>query len=375
MGKGYTPGGGDGDGVNPTSGRIPKNDNGVFVDSALNETATEIVSDKTIRADLIAPTGSIAFEDATKLSTNTDTLEIADGIRDEVHEIIVDTYDDSGSQLPRTSVKTALETRTVQTLEDDDSIHFDIIFTEDYNEHLKSVIVKPMASGMGRFELRDNDEFGEILNTETMFTFSPGDIGNEKEVILENRIKLVQGQDIWVCYDGPSVKGHDYVSDPTWGTQFVPFLKIKVWPYVNKYLALDEDISCKITKSADQEFGSGDYPVFITWDQEEYDTDNMFDTGISDTVINIKTAGKYLVVLQASWQSNNTGQRVFILLKNGIQVGKTQYTSVSSGDHTFSWMGKLEIGNTLSMIAFQTNNSGDLDLLSSGTYLAVQKFN
>ena len=98
----------------------------------------------------------------------------------------------------------------------------------------------------------------------------------------------------------------------------------------------------------------------------------MFDVATSDTEIEINTTGKYLVVLQASWQSDHTGQRIFILIKNGVQVGKVQYTSVSTGDHTLSWLGDLEAGDKLKIIGFQTNDSGDLDLLSSGTYLAVQ---
>jgi len=133
------------------------------------------------------------------------------------------------------------------------------------------------------------------------------------------------------------------------------------------------DVSCKLRKATDQTLGSTEYPVFITWSSAEKDTDNMFDINTSNTEVNINTAGEYLVVLQASWQSDSTGQRSFILLINGTQQGKDLYVPFSTADHAFTWTGKLEVGDNIKMIAFQESNGGNLDFLGDNNYLAVTK--
>lgn len=185
-------------------------------------------------------TGSYNFEDTSVLSTNTDSLEVEDCITGEFHELIIDTYDDTGSRPPRQAVKTAIQTFEVQLLEDDQKNSFQVSITPTVDAHLRKIMIKPKAAGTATIILRDTDENGCVLNSEREFEFEAGDIDTEFTIELENRIRLTQGNDIWVSYSGPNIAGHDFVSDPTWGTQFVPFVKTMSLPRTNKNLDVEE---------------------------------------------------------------------------------------------------------------------------------------
>lgn len=55
--------------------------------------------------------------------------------------------------------------------------------------------------------------------------------------------------------------------------------------------------------------------TYVTWDAEDYDTDEMFTTA-SNTVITCKTAGVYLVTASLTFATNATGSRLLSLMKN-----------------------------------------------------------
>ena len=86
---------------NVTSGRIPRIVDGALVDSAVRETTTEIISDKTI----VAPQGSIMLGDATRISEYGGIIEVVSNVTDNeylpvLYQDTAGTIDDIGSSEP-----------------------------------------------------------------------------------------------------------------------------------------------------------------------------------------------------------------------------------------------------------------------------------
>lgn len=228
-----------------TDGQVPQKNGNTFIASALTEGVSEVVSSKPIRADIISPTSSIAFEDASILSTNTESLEIEDCVRNDRHEIITSDYDDTGSNLPSYPDKSAIQTFQVQLLEDTQATDFNVVFpTLDVagrdGVHFSSFIVKPRTTGMLRFVLRNEDSNGCILNTETTRNITVGMVGTDVTIPLANRVKLFNGQNVWVSVSGVELAGHQFTADPTWGNQFVPRTQTMSQNFMDKPLATQE---------------------------------------------------------------------------------------------------------------------------------------
>ena len=59
--------------------------------------------------------------------------------------------------------------------------------------------------------------------------------------------------------------------------------------------------ACKVFFSVNQSIPNGAVPTVVTFDQEEYDTDNMHAPIPNPSRITINTAGKYLLQGQAGW--------------------------------------------------------------------------
>lgn len=237
LGPAYPTGGG-GTPDETSEGRIPVKVGDEFVDSPLSTDAIsgKVVSDTTVRANLEAATGSIAFEDTTILSTNTDCLEIQDCVRGDQHEFTTSRYDDTGSMDVLQSVKGPLQEFPVHLITGDLSGDFATVFPTLQNVHFKEIVVMPSATGVGRFTVRDTDENGCILNTETLIDFQVTHLSTEVVIPLNNRIKLFAGQFIWVSYEGPVLMGKQYSGDPTWGDQFVPWVKTMSQPFTDHHL-------------------------------------------------------------------------------------------------------------------------------------------
>ena len=86
---------------NVTSGRIPRVVDGAFLDSAMRETTTEIISDKTV----IVPQGSIVLGDATRISEYGGIIQVTSNITDNeylpvLYQETAGTIDDIGSSNP-----------------------------------------------------------------------------------------------------------------------------------------------------------------------------------------------------------------------------------------------------------------------------------
>lgn len=131
------------------------------------------------------------------------------------------------------------------------------------------------------------------------------------------------------------------------------------------------DISCKVTKSADQTITNSTSTI-ITWDQEDYDTDGMHDNVTNNSRITIKTPGKYSIMAQFEWASNSTGKRIIDIMKNSVVLGKANYLASGSSQHTISFVGSFVVDDILEVRVFQ-DSGGNLDFLNNITYFEVVK--
>lgn len=136
---------------------------------------------------------------------------------------------------------------------------------------------------------------------------------------------------------------------------------------------LRNDISCKVTKSADQSIPNSTSTI-ITWDQEDYDTDGMHDNVTNNSRITIKTPGKYSVMAQFEWASNSTGKRIIDIMKNSVVLGKANYLASGNSQHTISFVDALVVGDILEVRVFQ-DSGGSLDFLNNITYFEAHKIN
>lgn len=391
-------------------------------DMKLNDNKVKINDDGVIEApEIKINTGSLLFDNCTKGYTNSRNLEWLSNAEPNRHEAISSVYDETGSYPPVYPKKDSLRTLDGQLLDDAQTTSSSITIPVPEDSHWMELILKPRASGEATFSIKYTDANGCVLNTITTYTFQPAQIGNEVSVPLGNPISLIGGRSIFVTYKGVAVAGHNYVGHPVWGTQFVPFVKTNSHPYEDfdvltedvydptskkadafsmdnmaetatekiltaiersKLAGIEEgaevnqpDISCKVTKLADQLIPELTVKL-LSWNQTEYDTDDMHDDVTDNSQILINTAGKYSLLLQGSWGSNANGRRIFILVKNGSEIARLEYSPETSSNHTFSWVGELEEEDILTMYVWQNSNEANLEFLGgAGSYMEIHKIN
>jgi len=99
-----------------------------------------------------------------------------------------------------------------------------------------------------------------------------------------------------------------YVPDPALN-DWVP-----LWNLGNNVPAVQP--SCRVKKSAVQSVVNAAGAI-LTWDLEDYDTDNIHDLVTNTSRLTCRTTGKYLVSLTVCFAGNATGTRAAYVLKNG----------------------------------------------------------
>jgi len=136
---------------------------------------------------------------------------------------------------------------------------------------------------------------------------------------------------------------------------------------------LTADISCKVTKSADQTT-SNNTDTIVTWDQEDYDTDGMHDNATNNSRITIITAGKYSATVQFVWIGDSNGDRVVRIMKNSANVGVINKLASGSSQGIVTFVGDLVVNDILEIEVRQTSG-GNLDLKSGTMYFEAHKIN
>ena len=138
-----------------------------------------------------------------------------------------------------------------------------------------------------------------------------------------------------------------------------------------------QDLGCRVRKSANQSIPNATVTT-VTWDTEDYDTDTMHDNVTNNTRLTIQTAGKYLIVAQSNWASNNTGTRIARIRKNGVDyLASFEQPSnlANEASAAVSLVANFIAGDYLEFTVYQ-DSGGALNFQSSSnviSYMAAQK--
>lgn len=122
---------------------------------------------------------------------------------------------------------------------------------------------------------------------------------------------------------------------------------------------------CQLWKSTNQSINTATYTA-ITFDSENFDTDNYHSTSSNTSRITIPAGlgGKYLITFTAGFTANATGIRGSALYKNGVQTHITfQLSASSAADHFFagSQIMNLSAGDYVEIFLYQSSG-GALDV-------------
>jgi len=138
------------------------------------------------------------------------------------------------------------------------------------------------------------------------------------------------------------------------------------------------DISVKVTKTSDQSVPQNTLTM-VTWDSEEYDTDDMHDNVTNNSRITFKTAGKYSILAQSEWGINSGGFRFMDIMKNGVDsIARVRDLADNASEHNVAFVGEFEVNDYIELQVFQ-DTGGNLDFESGAilenTYLEAHKIN
>ncbi len=131
------------------------------------------------------------------------------------------------------------------------------------------------------------------------------------------------------------------------------------------------DISSRVTKSADQSINNTTWTA-ISWNQEDYDTDNMHDNSTNNSRLTATTAGKYMFGLSILWASNNTGGRMVAIYKNGSEILRYRNSAVSATEFFTSGIVEMVATDYAEIFVHQDSGSA-LNVLSLFGYFGAHK--
>ncbi len=79
-------------------------------------------------------------------------------------------------------------------------------------------------------------------------------------------------------------------------------------------------VACRVTKSSAQSIPNGTQ-TFVTFNTEEFDTDNMHDNSTNNHRIVAPTTGLYIATFNCRWDSSGSGRRFIDIEKNAASAG------------------------------------------------------
>lgn len=216
-----------------------------YADSSLSETADEVQSTKNFFApEIRTQTGSFLLDEAIRLSSNSQCMDVRDEIREQDAELVRTKFDAAnGSQTTQQVSLEALATFDVHLVQDEQSTSFSTVFPTINAVKFERFIVIPNEAGAGTFMVRFTDAAGKLLISMFTVDFEAADVGQETEFMLLSTINLDVGEFIHVTYTGIPLAGHQYSSDPIWGNQFVMFARTMSYPRSMQNLATEDFVN------------------------------------------------------------------------------------------------------------------------------------
>ncbi len=160
------------------------------------------------------------------------------------------------------------------------SVPYSYVYTFQPSENIwwSGLRVIPEESGLFKFTIRSNDEFGEIITTQESFNFQQGDVGVEVLVPLTNAFALFENETIHTTLEGAKIFGGSIGS--TW---FPHFKSIE-----QDILSIDEIITGSDQDASPFQFvvdennmASNSNTKLPTQSSVKYYVDNLISSGIT----------------------------------------------------------------------------------------------
>ncbi|GAI68401.1 unnamed protein product [marine sediment metagenome] len=125
---------------------------------------------------------------------------------------------------------------------------------------------------------------------------------------------------------------------------------------------------CKVYHSVSQSIPDSLF-AWLTFDSEDYDTDEMHDTVINNERITIKTPGIYLIVFHGHWNTNDFGSRSVYFRRNDSLILESRQMAEPEGRTTsnLTTICSLSVGEYLRVQAWQSSGA-PLDMMRVANY-------
>ena len=135
--------------------------------------------------------------------------------------------------------------------------------------------------------------------------------------------------------------------------------------YIQPYLHFQ---GCRVWHSVNQSIPDSLF-AWLTFDSEDYDTDEMHDTIVNNERITIKTAGIYLITFQGHWNTNNFGSRSVYFRRNDSLILESRQEAETAGRTTsnLTTICSLSVGEYLRVQAWQSSGA-PLDMMRVANY-------
>ncbi|MBA7531606.1 hypothetical protein ES705_23819 [subsurface metagenome] len=125
---------------------------------------------------------------------------------------------------------------------------------------------------------------------------------------------------------------------------------------------------CKVYHSVSQSIPNAAF-AWLTFDSEDYDTDEMHDTVINPERITIKTAGIYLIVFHGHWNTKANGSRSVYFRRNDSLILQSRQEAEPAGRTTsnLTTICSLSVGEYLRVQVWQSSGNA-LNILRVANY-------
>lgn len=127
--------------------------------------------------------------------------------------------------------------------------------------------------------------------------------------------------------------------------------------------------ACAVTHNAAQAFTTA-VETTVAFNTETEDTDTMHDNATNNSRITIKTAGRYLLVVNLGYASNNTGARMVAFRMNGATFLAYKTQTATQSDNTMMDLTvcrKFAVNDYIEVRGLQTSG-GNLNVLQGANY-------
>ena len=133
-------------------------------------------------------------------------------------------------------------------------------------------------------------------------------------------------------------------------------------------------VGARVYNSSSISVASGGNGTALTFNTEDYDTDNIHATGTNTDQLTCKTAGRYLIIGNFAWAINTTGGRsAYIMLNAATHIAAVRYGDASSGDQEWQNVAcfyDLSVNDYVQLIARQASG-GNLDVLFTSAFSPI----